>query len=146
MKLFTARATAIGIATGALVSVLFGPLIGAPWGLAVLNGVALGALVLLVNCAARLGLLRPKLRDPATIWRWRPQQGVFMVACAFLWVPGLLVQFAVEFDLASEAALTSLFFATGFGASLSGAVGATLERLDDENQPPPKYLIAPNGE
>ena len=35
MKVFTARAAAAGIVTGALVAVLFGPLIGAPWGLAV---------------------------------------------------------------------------------------------------------------
>lgn len=79
MKVFTARATAVGIATGALVAVLFGLLMGALWGLAVLNGVAIGALVLLVNCAARLGFAA-KLRDPATLWCWRPQQGIFMAA------------------------------------------------------------------
>ena len=145
MKVFTARATAIGIVTGTLVAVLFGPLIGAPWGLAVLNGVAIGALILLVNCAARLGLFRPKLRDPATMLRWRPRQGVLMVGWVFLWVPALFVQYAVEFDLASEAALTSLFFATGFGAYLTGAVGEKLERLDDENQPAPNHLVAPSG-
>lgn len=144
--MFTARATAVGIATGALVAVLFGPLIRAPWGLAVLNGVAIGALVLLVNCAARLGFFRPKLRDPATLWRWRQQQGIFMAAWVFLSTPGFFVQYAVEFDPASEAALTSLFFATGFGAYLSGAVGEKLERLDDDNQPPPNHLVAPNGE
>lgn len=55
----------------------------------------------------------------------------------FLSTPGFFVQHAVEFDPASEAALTSLFFATGFGAYLSGAVGEKLERLDDDNQPPP---------
>ncbi len=69
-----------------------------------------------------------------------------MVGGVFLWVPALFVQFAVEFDPASEAALTSLFFAAGFGAYLVGGVAETLERLDDENQPPPKDLIAPNGE
>ena len=60
MKMFTARATAVGMVTGALVAVLFGPLIGAPWGLATLNGAAIGTLVPLVNCAARLGLFRPR--------------------------------------------------------------------------------------
>ena len=146
MKVFTTRSTTVAIATGTLVAVLFGPLIGAPWGLAVLNGTAIGALVLLVNCAARLGLFRPKLRDPATMWRWRPQLGIFMLTWVVLLMPASYVQFAVELDLAIEAALTSLFFAVGFGAYLGGMVVAKLDYLDDENQPPPRNLIPPDGE
>ena len=146
MKVFTTRSTTVAIATGTLVAILFGPLIGAPWGLAVLNGTAIGALVLLVNCAARLGLFRPKLRDPATMWRWRPQLGISMLTWVILVVPACYVQFAVELDLAIEAALSSLLLAVGFGAHLGGMVLAKLEYLDDEGQPPPRHLIPPDGE
>ena len=47
---------------------------------------------------------------------------------------------------ATEAALRSLFFATGLGAYFGGMVGATLEHLDDEHQPPSRRLGTANGE
>ena len=43
LRVFTARATGIGMATGVLVGIAFGQLLGAAWGLAVLNGLAAGA-------------------------------------------------------------------------------------------------------
>ena len=61
-------------------------------------------------------------------------------------LPAFFVQFAVELDPATEAALTSLFFATGLGPYFGGMVGATLEHLDDDHQPLPRRLGTANGE
>lgn len=131
MKVFTARSTGISITTGVLAVGLFGQLMGAPWGLAILNGLTIGAVVLLVACAGRLKLLfQPMLRDPATMLRWRPQLGVWMVTWTVFLAPTYFAMFFIELDPATEAALTSLFFATFTGAYLGGMVGATLEQRD----------------
>ena len=66
-----------------------------------------------------------------------------MLAWVVLSTHAMFVQLAVDLDPATEAALASLFFATGLGAYFGGAVGATLDRLDDEHQPPPS--VTPNG-
>ena len=54
MNVFTVRSSGIGIATGVLAVVVFGQLMGVGWGLAVLNGLALGVAVLLIAGAGRL--------------------------------------------------------------------------------------------
>ena len=138
MKVFTARSTGIGIATGVLVVIVFGQLMGAPWGLAVLNGLALGVVVLLSSCAWRLGLFRLEPRDPATR-RWGPQQTVWMLCWPVLSAPAFSAYLFIQLDPASEAALTSLFFATFTGAYFGGMVAATLEHRDraDDAQPKP---------
>ena len=130
MKVFTTRSTGIGITTGVFAVGLFGQLMGAPWGLAILNGLTIGAVVLLIACAGRLGLFQPELRDPATMWRWRPQLGVWMVTWMVILAPTYFAMLFIELDPATEAALTSLFFATFTGAYLGGMVGATLEQRD----------------
>ena len=128
MKVFTVRSSGIGIATGVLAVVVFGQLMGVGWGLAVLNGLALGVAVLLIACAGRLGLIRLESRDPAKR-RWGTQQGVWMLTQLLL-APALYVQFSIELAPASAAALTSLFFATFTGAYVGGMVSATLEHRD----------------
>ena len=130
MKVFTARSTGIGLTTGVFAVGLFGQLMGAPWGLAILNGLTIGAVVLLFACAGRLELLQPVLRDPATMLRWRPQLGVWMVTWTVFSAPTYFAMFFIELDPATEAALTSLFLATFTGANLGGMVGATLEQRE----------------
>ena len=49
LRVFTARSTGIGMATGVLVAIAFGQLLGVAWGLAVLNGLAAGALALALS-------------------------------------------------------------------------------------------------
>ena len=46
VAVFTARSTGIGIATGVLVTAVFGQFVGASWGLAILAGLPAGALAL----------------------------------------------------------------------------------------------------
>lgn len=53
MKVFTARSTGIGIATGVIVAAGLGQLIGVVWELAAMNGVAAGALALALSTIGR---------------------------------------------------------------------------------------------
>ena len=55
VRVFTKRSTGIGVGTGALVAAAFGQLAGASWGLAVMNGLAAGALALAVSIVLRDG-------------------------------------------------------------------------------------------
>ena len=87
MKVFTAWSIGSSTATGVLVMLVVGQLMGAPWVLAALNGLAIGAVALLVACGIRLGLFRRAPRDPAAMLRWRPQHGVGMVGSVILSAP-----------------------------------------------------------
>lgn len=78
----------------------------------------------------------------ASVNEWRTASPKVVV----LSLPPFFVPFAVELGPATEAALRSLFFATGLGAYFGGMVGATLEHLDDEHQPPPRRVGTANGE
>lgn len=55
VAVFTARSVGIGVAAGMLVAVALGQLVGSAWGLAVLTGLAAGALALAVAVGVRDG-------------------------------------------------------------------------------------------
>ena len=127
-RVLTARSTGMGIATGVLVAVLLGPLIGAPWGLAVLNGVAGGGLSLLVSYARRLGRLG---FGPRTVPK--PVPGISVVGHLVMQAPIVFVWMSMELHFASELALSLLFAFTALVAYLTGDAVATLGHLEGDD-------------
>ena len=124
MKVFTARSTGIGVATGVLVAAALGQLAGAAWGLAVMNGLAVGALALALSTVVRDG--RFGMMDNSR----RP--GVWLLAWAVMSTPMFFVDNVIEIELkrADAAALHLLFGLTGFAAYSLGGIMATLNHFD----------------
>ena len=142
VRVFTKRSAGIGIATGALVAAGFGQLMGASWGLAVLNGLAAGALALALSIVLRDG------RFDFGNTRRRP--GVWVLAWIVIATPWFLVDNFIEPGLSrtDEFALTLLFGLTGFAAYALGAITATLDHLDGDDAADPRLhrLTMPPGE
>ena len=124
LRVFTARSTGIGIATGVLVAIAFGQLLGAAWGLAVLNGLAAGAL----SQALSIGDLGGGWFN-TTDNRRRP--GMRALAYAVMMAPALFVHRYIELRAADEVAVSLLFILTGFASYALGGIMATLACLDD---------------
>ena len=126
MQVFTTKSVGAGVATGALVATAVGQLLGAPWTLAGLNGLAAGALALALTVAVSDG------RFGVMDVRRRP--GVRTLASVVMIFPALVVGNAMDVELARAEgfALGLLFLLTGFAAHALGGILSTLEHLDDD--------------
>jgi hypothetical protein len=125
VRAFTARSTGIGIATGVLVATALAQLLGAAWGLAILNGLAAGALYMTFSISGLRGGW-----FETTDNRRRP--GIRALAYAVVMAPALLVHHYVELRSADEVAVSLLFMLTGFAAYTLGGIMATLVYLDGD--------------
>ena len=132
VRVFTKRSAGIGVGTGALVAAAFGQLAGASWGLAVMNGLAAGALALAVSIVLRDGRF--------DFMNTRRRVGVWLLSWIVIATPWFFVDDIVELQLsrADEAALTLLFGLTGFAAYTLGAITATLDHLDGDDAADPR--------
>jgi type IV secretory pathway TrbD component len=124
LRVFTARSTGIGIATGVLVAIALGQLLDAARGLAILNGLAAGALAQ----ALSIGDLRGGWWFDTTGNRRRP--GVRALAYAVMMAPTLFVHRYIELAPADEVAVSVLFLLIGFASCILGGMMATLAYLD----------------
>lgn len=124
-RVFTTKSTGIGIATGALLAIALGQLLGATWGLATLNGLAAGALALAVSTGLRDGLL-----DTTDNQRW---PGLWGLAYAVMIAPPVFTHHYIELRPADEIGLAVLLALTGFAIYVLGGVMATLNHLDDDD-------------
>jgi hypothetical protein len=126
VKVFAARSVVLGVAAGALVAALSW-LIGGPWGLAILNGMVTGALVLTIPAAWRLGRFRA--RQP----RFRRWHGVWALGYAVVIAPAFFARlFLDELDLSTQVVLSTLILVTGFAGYAFGDIVATLDHLDGD--------------
>ena len=125
LRVFTTKSTGIGIATGALLALALGQLLGATWGLATLNGLAAGALALAVSTGLRDGLL-----DTTDNQRW---PGLWGLAYAVMIAPPVFTHHYIELRPADEIGLAVLLALTGFATYVLGGVMATLNHLDDDD-------------
>ena len=125
MQVVTTRSVVVGVTTGALVAAAVGQLLGAPWTLAGLNGLAAGALALALSIAVgdgRFGVM--------SIGRW---PGLRTLAYAVMMLPAFLAGNVMDVELARAdgLALGLLFLLTGFAAHALGGILATLEHIHD---------------
>ena len=125
LRVFTTKSTGIGIATGALLAIALGQLLGATWGLATLNGLAAGALALALSTDLRDGLL------DTTDNQRRP--GLSGLASAVMTAPPLFTHHYIELRPAGEIGLAVLLALTGLATYVLGGVMATLNHLDDDS-------------
>ena len=125
MQVFTMKSVGAGVATGALVAAAVGQLLGAPWMLAGLNGLAAGALALALSTMVADG--RFAGMDV------RRRFGVRALAYAVVMLPAFTAGGLMEVELARGEgfALGLLFLLAGFAAYSLGGILATLEHLDD---------------
>ncbi|MCY4506670.1 MAG: hypothetical protein OXG35_06880 [Acidobacteria bacterium] len=123
---FTWRSSAAALATGVLVAVALGQLLGAPWGLAVITGLPAGAAVLGVAFGARNGLFRTRPRP----WGPAPLTGAFLVGQTVVLVPAMLSGVFLELSPATEATLQLLFLLAGFAALMFGYIARMLEQFE----------------
>lgn len=121
-RVFTAWSTGIGIATGVLVATALGQLLDAAWGLAILNGLAAGALSQTRSTGLRDGRLDTTDN--------RRRSGIRALAYAVMMAPALFVHHYTELRPADEIAVSLLFVLTGFASCLLGGIMATLAYLD----------------
>jgi hypothetical protein len=122
-RVFPARSTGIGIATGVLVAIAFGQFLGAARGLAILNGLVAGAL----SQALSIGDLHRGWFD-TTDNRRRP--GIRALAYAVMMAPTLFVHQYIELRPADEVAVSLLFMLSGFASCTLGGIMATVAYLD----------------
>ena len=125
MQVLTMRSVVAGVATGALVAAAVGQLLGAPWMLAGLNGLAAGALALsatIVVGDGRFGVMNIRRRP-----------GLRTFAYVVIMLPAFLAGDVMDVELARAEgfALGMLFLLTGFAAHALGGILSTLEDLDD---------------
>ena len=135
VAIFTTRSPGIGMATGVVVAAVVGPFLGAAWGLAVLNGLAAGALVLAFSVALRDARFVDLLFRP--IGMGKLQVGVWALTCTVILFPMFFVDDFVDdiIDLGSadKRALTLLFPLTAFAAFTIGGMAASLAHLDGDD-------------
>ena len=125
MQVFTMKSAGVGVATGALVAAAVGQLLGASWGLAILNGVAAGASALALSIVVgdgRFGMMNV---------RHRP--GVRLLAYLVMLLPAFTAGNFIEVELARAEglALSTLLLLTAFASYVFGGVLATLDYIDD---------------
>ena len=144
MKVFTARSTGIGVATGVLVAAGLHQFLGVVWGLAAFNGLAAGTLALAFAVIVRDG------RFDMMNTRRRP--GVRVLAFTVMMGPMLLMDVAIGIEFQKlhpeGSALKLLFGLAGFAAYALGGIMATLNQIDEENRRPDHFrrLISLDGE
>ena len=157
VAVFTARSTGIGIATGVLVTAVFGQFVGASWGLAILAGLPAGALALAGSISLRNGkfdLGAGHLRRPGSLRNRKfdlgsghqRRPGVYFLAWFVMSSPAFLVGIVIETELSpvNEFAFKVLMLTTGMAAYAMGGVMATLNHLDgDDEIAPPLHRVTP---
>jgi len=126
VRVFTARSTGIGIATGLLVALALEQFLGAPWGLAILNGLAAGALALALSC----GVVGDGWFFDMTDNQRRP--GTWALAYAVMIAPPIFVRDYIELRPTDEIAVSLLYMLTGFASYILGNIMATLVYLDGD--------------
>ena len=109
-----------------LVAIALEQLLGAPWGLAILNGLAAGALALALSC----GVLGDGWFFDTTDNQRRP--GTWALAYAVMIAPPLFVHNYIELRPTDEVAVSLLFMLTGFASCTLGDIMATLVYLDGD--------------
>ena len=124
MQVVTTKSIVTGVATGALVAAAIGQLLGAPWMLAGLNGLAAGALALALSIVVgdgRFGVMSVRRRP-----------GLRMFAYSVMLLPAFLAGNVMDVELARAdgLALALLFLLTGFAAHALGGILSTLEHLE----------------
>ena len=125
MRVFTVKSIVIGVAAGGLVAAAIGQVIGASWGLALLNGLAAGASALALSVVVgdgRFGMMNVRRRP-----------GVRTLAYFVMFLPAFLADNVIEVELARAEglALSMLLLLTGFASYVFGGVLATLDHIDD---------------
>lgn len=125
MQILTTKSVATGVATGVLVAVAIGQLLGAPWTLAGLNGLAAGALALAASIVVGDGRF--------SVMSVRRRPGLRTFAYVVILLPAFMAGnvMSVELARAEGFALGMLFLLTGFAALALGGILSTLEDLDD---------------
>ena len=131
VAVFTARSTGIGIATGVLVTAVFGQFVGASWGLAILAGLPAGALALAGSISLRNGKF-----DLGAGHQRRP--GVWLLAWLVMLSPTFGIVIETELSPVNEFAFKVLILATGMAAYALGGVMATLNHLDGDDEIDPR--------
>ena len=94
VAVFTARSTGLGIATGVLVTAVFGQFFGASWGLAILAGLPAGALALAGSISLRNGKF-----DLGAGQKQKRRPGVWLLAWLVMSSPAFLVGIVIETEL-----------------------------------------------
>ena len=145
-KVFTVRSVVIGVASGVLVSAALGPLAGASRGLAILNGLAAGALAFAAFLSLRDG--RFAFMSAQTSQR---RLGVWVLAWVAMSSPMFFVRSAIGNELSNPPdglALSLLFGFTGFASYAFGGIMATLEHLDGDDAADPRLhrMTRPSGD
>ena len=125
LRVFTARTTGIGLATGVLVAIALGQLPGAAWGVAILNGLAAYALAQALSIDDLRGGWLGATDN-------RRRAGIRALAYAVMMAPTLFVHHSIELRPADEVGLALLFLLTGFAAYRLGCILATLAYLDGD--------------
>lgn len=125
MQVLTTKSVSAGVATGALVAAALGQLLGAPWMLAGLNGLAAGALAMALSIVVgdgRFGVMNVRRRP-----------GLRTFAYVVIMLPAFLASSVMDVELARAEglALALLFLLTGFAAHALGGILSTLQDLDD---------------
>ena len=125
MQVLTTKSVGTGVATGVLVAAAVGQLLGAPWMLAGLNGLAAGALALAASIVVgdgRFGVMNIRRRP-----------GLRTIAYGVIMLPAFLAGNLMDIELARAEgfALALLFLFTAFAAYALGGILSTLEDLDD---------------
>ena len=124
-RVFTPRSSGAAFATGVLVAVVLGQLLGAPWGLAAITGVPAAATALGVSFGARNGLFRTRRRP----WGPAPWMGAFLVGQTVLLAPAILSGVFLELSPATEATLQLLFLLVGLAALMFGYICRVQEQF-----------------
>lgn len=142
VKVFTARSVVIGVASAVLVSALLGPLVGASRGLAILNGLVVGA-----GALALAGCLLSDVRFAFMGARTNQRRiGVWLLAWLSMSSAMFFARSVIGDGLSSPAdrlALSLLFGFTGFTSYVFGGIMATLEHLDSDDAADPRLHRMP---
>lgn len=123
VRLLAPRSIGIGVGSGVLVAVAFGQIYSVAWGLAVLNGLAAGALALATSICLRDGRFAGLMETG----RHRRRDVGVVLACAIA-APALFIEDALGIELLDRgygAALSLLFGCTGSAACTLSGIMAT---------------------
>ena len=157
VAVFTLRSVGVGIAAGVLVAVAIGLLPGTSWGLAAVNGLSAGVLVLTVY----VGMIDDRV-DWNSGTRRPGRRGTYTLAYCVIFTPGLFVEYFIGFEFVRGGppvlkgmefgslnlyALKMLFLTTGAAAYALGSITAKLVHLyGDESLDPHPLRVTPADE
>ena len=155
VAVFTLRSVGVGIVAGMLVAVAFGLFAGASWGLAIVNGLSAGALVLTVSIGMNDDRVDWGSVPPGRRGTWNLAYSVILIPAVFLeyltgfWFDsdGVPLLNGIKFGVVDLIALKALFLTTGFAAYALGNITAKLEHLvgDEGVHPYPLHVTPPDG-